>query len=168
MLDATAKGVFVICPTPFAEDGALDLQSAERMTDAYLAAGASGLTILGIMPDLDCPFAEVTHDRRQQGTAEIIVEHDGKTAAHRGDERIRRAKVDTDREFMLVGCGRFAGLCNLQKCHEDPGFWYLFALYWLDQFSSADYSSSAAMASSISNNSLSRNISRRTRSAASA
>lgn len=56
MLDATAKGVFVICPTPFAEDGALDLPSAERMTDAYLAAGAAGLTILGIMgeaPKLD-------------------------------------------------------------------------------------------------------------------
>ena len=60
MLDASARGVFVICPTPFAEDGALDLPSAERMTDAYLAAGAAGLTILGIMgeaPKLDAEEA---------------------------------------------------------------------------------------------------------------
>jgi 4-hydroxy-tetrahydrodipicolinate synthase len=48
-LDETASGVFVICPTPFTEDGALDEASAERMTDAYLAAGASGLTLLGVM-----------------------------------------------------------------------------------------------------------------------
>ncbi len=55
-LDATASGVFVICPTPFAENGALDAASTERMIEAYLAAGASGLTVLGVMgeaPKLD-------------------------------------------------------------------------------------------------------------------
>ena len=46
-LDESAKGVFVIAPTPFTEAGALDEASAERMTDAFLAAGASGLTLLG-------------------------------------------------------------------------------------------------------------------------
>jgi 4-hydroxy-tetrahydrodipicolinate synthase len=59
-LDESAKGVFVIAPTPFREDGALDESSAERMTDAFLAAGASGLTILGIMgeaPKLDAEEA---------------------------------------------------------------------------------------------------------------
>lgn len=49
MLDRSAKGVFVIAPTPFLPDGALDLDSADRMTDAFLAAGASGLTLLGVM-----------------------------------------------------------------------------------------------------------------------
>jgi 4-hydroxy-tetrahydrodipicolinate synthase len=55
-LDETASGVFVITPTPFTEDGALDEASTDRMTEAYLAAGASGLTVLGIMgeaPKLD-------------------------------------------------------------------------------------------------------------------
>jgi 4-hydroxy-tetrahydrodipicolinate synthase len=55
-LTEAARGVFVIAPTPFREDGALDLESADRMVDAYLAAGAAGLTILGIMgeaPKLD-------------------------------------------------------------------------------------------------------------------
>jgi 4-hydroxy-tetrahydrodipicolinate synthase len=49
MLDRSAKGVFVIAPTPFLPDGSLDLASTDRMTDAFLAAGASGMTILGVM-----------------------------------------------------------------------------------------------------------------------
>jgi len=49
MLDRSAKGVFVIAPTPFLPDGSLDLDSADRMTDAFLAAGAAGLTLLGVM-----------------------------------------------------------------------------------------------------------------------
>ncbi|MBR0649413.1 dihydrodipicolinate synthase family protein [Roseomonas terrae] len=49
MLDRSAKGVFVIAPTPFLPGGALDLDSTDRMTDAFIAAGASGMTILGVM-----------------------------------------------------------------------------------------------------------------------
>ena len=44
-----AEGVHVIAPTPFDEKGALDLGSTARMVDRYLEAGATGLTILGIM-----------------------------------------------------------------------------------------------------------------------
>ena len=79
MLDESAKGVYVICPTPFAEDGALDLASAERMTDAYLAAGASGLTILGIMgeaPKLDTAEALTfvrTVLKRTAGRVPVLV-----------------------------------------------------------------------------------------------
>ena len=49
MLDRSAKGVFVIAPTPFLPDGSLDHASTDRMTDAFIAAGASGMTILGVM-----------------------------------------------------------------------------------------------------------------------
>ncbi|MEI4472970.1 dihydrodipicolinate synthase family protein [Frigidibacter sp. MR17.24] len=44
-----ATGVYVIAPTPFLPDGALDLASLDRMVDFYAAAGATGLTILGMM-----------------------------------------------------------------------------------------------------------------------
>ncbi|GIX14544.1 MAG: dihydrodipicolinate synthase family protein [Paracoccaceae bacterium] len=44
-----SSGVFVIAATPFAEDGALDLESTDRMVDFYLQTGVSGMTILGIM-----------------------------------------------------------------------------------------------------------------------
>jgi 4-hydroxy-tetrahydrodipicolinate synthase len=49
VLDEAARGVFVIAVTPFAEDGALDLPSADRVTDFYLERGADGLTLLGVM-----------------------------------------------------------------------------------------------------------------------
>lgn len=49
LIDATTRGVHVIAVTPFAGDGALDLDSLDRVTDLYLGAGAEGLTILGMM-----------------------------------------------------------------------------------------------------------------------
>jgi 4-hydroxy-tetrahydrodipicolinate synthase len=55
-LDHTASGVYSIAATPFAQDGALDMHSVDRMTEFYLSCGVTGLTILGIMgeaPKLD-------------------------------------------------------------------------------------------------------------------
>ena len=49
LLDESANGVFIIAATPFSENGALDLESVDRMVDFYLERGANGLTILGVM-----------------------------------------------------------------------------------------------------------------------
>jgi 4-hydroxy-tetrahydrodipicolinate synthase len=49
MLDETARGVFTIATTPFLPDGALDFDSLDRLIDAYVEKGATGLTILGMM-----------------------------------------------------------------------------------------------------------------------
>jgi 4-hydroxy-tetrahydrodipicolinate synthase len=49
MLDETAKGVFTIAVTPFLPDGGIDWDSVDRMVDFYIAQGATGLTILGMM-----------------------------------------------------------------------------------------------------------------------
>ncbi|MGQ0564116.1 MAG: dihydrodipicolinate synthase family protein [Gemmobacter sp.] len=49
MLTETASGVFTIAVTPFLPDGALDLDSLDRVTDFYVEKGATGLTVLGIM-----------------------------------------------------------------------------------------------------------------------
>ena len=48
-LNESAHGVYVIAVTPFHADGALDLESTDRMVDFYLEAGATGLTVLGMM-----------------------------------------------------------------------------------------------------------------------
>jgi 4-hydroxy-tetrahydrodipicolinate synthase len=78
-LTEQAKGVFVIAPTPFREDGALDLDGTDRMVDAYLAAGAAGLTILGIMgeaPKLDAeeaPAFVARVLRRVGGRVPVVV-----------------------------------------------------------------------------------------------
>jgi 4-hydroxy-tetrahydrodipicolinate synthase len=49
MLDESANGVYVIAVTPFLPDGTVDMDSTDRMVDFYLNAGATGLTVLGIM-----------------------------------------------------------------------------------------------------------------------
>ena len=49
LLDESARGVFVIAATPFADDGSLDLDSLARLIDFYIGAGVHGLTILGMM-----------------------------------------------------------------------------------------------------------------------
>jgi len=49
MIHRHSAGVFIIAATPFAEDGALDLASTDRMVEFYLEAGVTGMTILGIM-----------------------------------------------------------------------------------------------------------------------
>jgi 4-hydroxy-tetrahydrodipicolinate synthase len=48
-LDHTAAGVFPIAPTAFHPDGRIDEVSTDRLIDGYLAAGATGVTVLGIM-----------------------------------------------------------------------------------------------------------------------
>ena len=56
MLDATAKGVFPIAPTPFLADGGIDWASIDRLCDFYVGVGSTGLTVLGVMgeaPKLD-------------------------------------------------------------------------------------------------------------------
>ena len=45
MIDA--KGVYVIAPTPFHPDGRVDDASVDRMTDFFLQAGVTGMTVLG-------------------------------------------------------------------------------------------------------------------------
>ncbi|MDQ6880960.1 MAG: dihydrodipicolinate synthase family protein, partial [Pseudomonadota bacterium] len=42
-----AEGVFPIAPTPFADDGAIDKASIDRLVDFYLGCGATGVTVLG-------------------------------------------------------------------------------------------------------------------------
>lgn len=44
-----ARGVYVIAVTPFTDDGAVDLDGIEPLVDFYRRAGASGLSILGMM-----------------------------------------------------------------------------------------------------------------------
>ena len=48
-LTEAATGVYIIAATPFTDDGALDLVSADRLIEFYLEKGVSGMTILGVM-----------------------------------------------------------------------------------------------------------------------
>ena len=79
LLDESAKGVYIIAATPFADNGALDLESTDRMTDYYLRVGCDGMTILGVMgeapklsPEESAQFAERVL-RRVAGRIPVIV-----------------------------------------------------------------------------------------------
>lgn len=48
-LTSDAEGVYAIAVTPFTDDGALDLESIDRLVDFYRRAGVSGITVLGMM-----------------------------------------------------------------------------------------------------------------------
>lgn len=49
MLSEQTRGVFVISLTPFAESGAIDEGSLDRLIEFYLECGVHGLTVLGMM-----------------------------------------------------------------------------------------------------------------------
>ncbi|MFO1327963.1 MAG: dihydrodipicolinate synthase family protein [Rubrivivax sp.] len=46
-LQTDARGVYPIAPTPFFDDGRIDIESIDRLTDFYLGCGATGITVLG-------------------------------------------------------------------------------------------------------------------------
>ena len=78
LLDATAAGLFPIAPTPFHPDGRLDEASVDTLIARYLGAGATGVTVLGIMgeaPKLE-PEEALTVTTRfiaGMGTLPVIV-----------------------------------------------------------------------------------------------
>ena len=77
-LDETARGVFPIAPTPFTAEGAIDWTSVDRMVDVYAAAGATGLTVLGVMgeaPKLDAGESAALAARfiRRAGALPVVV-----------------------------------------------------------------------------------------------
>jgi len=73
-LTASAKGAYLIAITPFAENGALDLTSTDRMVDFYLAKGASGLTILGILGEA----TKLTAEESKLFTKRVLQRVDGR------------------------------------------------------------------------------------------
>jgi 4-hydroxy-tetrahydrodipicolinate synthase len=79
LIDRQSEGVYIIAATPFQDDGALDLDSADRMVDFYLDCGVSGMTILGIMGEAPKLAADeaVTFARRVldrvKGRVPVIV-----------------------------------------------------------------------------------------------
>ncbi|MFL5336505.1 MAG: dihydrodipicolinate synthase family protein, partial [Geminicoccaceae bacterium] len=64
----SAKGVYLITVTPFASDGALDLDSTDRMVDSYLERGVDGLTRLGIMGEAP----KLTHAEAVALTRQVV------------------------------------------------------------------------------------------------
>jgi 4-hydroxy-tetrahydrodipicolinate synthase len=98
-LNEGAKGVYIIAATPFTDDGALDLQSADTLTDFYLSCGVHGFTLLGMMGEAHKLTPEesidvVTRVISRAGNRQVIV-----GVSHAGLENVRRLS----HEVMLAG-----------------------------------------------------------------
>src|SRR6201995_2929611 len=77
-LTHTSAGTFAIAPTPFHDDGRIDEQSIDRLTDFYAEVGCDGVTVLGILgeaPKLDGSEAEEVAKRfvKRAKNMQIIV-----------------------------------------------------------------------------------------------
>ena len=68
------KGVFSVLPTPFLDDGALDLDSLRRVVDLFLAGGVNGFTALGVTGEV----ARLNDGERDAVLAAVISQVDGR------------------------------------------------------------------------------------------
>lgn len=98
-LTEAAKGVYIIAATPFTDDGALDLQSVDRLTDFYLSCGVHGFTLLGMMGEAHKLTSDESIDVVKRvigraGNRQIIV-----GVSHAGLENVRRLS----HEVMVAG-----------------------------------------------------------------
>ena len=98
-LTEAAKGVYIIAATPFTDDGALDLQSVDTLTDFYLRCGVHGFTLLGMMGEAHKLTAEesievVKRVIGRAGSRQVIV-----GVSHAGLENVRRLS----HEAMVAG-----------------------------------------------------------------
>ncbi|MBS0538987.1 MAG: dihydrodipicolinate synthase family protein [Proteobacteria bacterium] len=98
-LTENAKGVYIIAATPFTDEGALDLQSVDTLTEFYLRAGVHGFTLLGMMGEAhkltaDESISVVKRVAARAGDRQIIV-----GVSHAGLENVRRLS----HEAMIAG-----------------------------------------------------------------
>ncbi|HEX6723253.1 MAG TPA: dihydrodipicolinate synthase family protein [Burkholderiaceae bacterium] len=71
-----ANGVYPIAPTPFLDDGSIDFASIDRLSEFYLGAGSSGVTVLGQLgeaPKLDAAESLAVAKRFIQAFGQVPV-----------------------------------------------------------------------------------------------
>ncbi len=64
------EGVYSVLPTPFHEDGSLDMDSMRRVIDLFIGGGVNGLTALGVTGEV----ARLT-ERERQTVLETVIKH---------------------------------------------------------------------------------------------
>lgn len=98
-LNEQAKGVYIIAATPFTDEGAVDLQSVDTLTDFYLGCGVHGFTLLGMMGEAH----KLTADESMSVVNRVIGRAQGRQVivgvSHAGLENVRRLS----HEAMMAG-----------------------------------------------------------------
>ena len=98
-LNEQANGVYIIAATPFTDEGAVDLQSVDTLTDFYLGCGVHGFTLLGMMGEAH----KLTADESISVVNRVIGRAQGRQVivgvSHAGLENVRRLS----HEAMMAG-----------------------------------------------------------------
>jgi 4-hydroxy-tetrahydrodipicolinate synthase len=98
-LNEQARGVYIIAATPFTDEGAVDLQSVDTLTDFYLGCGVHGFTLLGMMGEAH----KLTADESLSVVNRVIGRAQGRQVivgvSHAGLENVRRLS----HEAMMAG-----------------------------------------------------------------
>lgn len=119
-LDETASGVFIISATPFTENGALDLESADRLVDFYIEKGVSGITVLGMMGEAqkmatnesEAFLARILH--RVSGRVQVVV-----GVSNPGlDNLVHLSRFSMDNGAAGVMIAPLAGLSTEEKVYN--------------------------------------------------
>ena len=108
------EGVFSVLPTPFLEDGAVDLKSLRRVVDLFIAAGVNGLTALGVTGEV----ARLNDAERQTVLETVIHQAAGRVALVAGATadglrtciEYTRAAKDAGAEAVMISPPRMAKL----------------------------------------------------------
>jgi len=93
-LSESAEGVFIICATPFSDNGDLDLDSADALIEFYIEKGVSGITILGMMGEAQKLSAE---------ESSVFLRHVSKRIDGRIPLVVGVSNPDADRLSTLAG-----------------------------------------------------------------
>jgi len=119
-LDETASGVYIISATPFAHDGALDLDSADRLVEFYIEKGVTGITILGMMGEAP----KLAPEESEQFLARVLRRVDGRVPVIVGvssaglDNLVRLAASSMDQGAAGVMVAPVPNLGTEEKVHN--------------------------------------------------
>lgn len=118
--DETASGVYIISATPFTDDGALDLDSTDRLADFYIENGVSGITVLGMMGEAQ----KMSSAESEQFLARMLKRVDDKVPVVVGvsnagtDNLVHLSKFSMDHGAAGVMVAPLAGLGTEQKIYN--------------------------------------------------
>lgn len=119
-LDETASGVFIISATPFLEDGALDLASADRLVDFYIEKGVAGITVLGMMGEAQ----KMASEESQAFLKRVLTRVDSRVQVVVGvsnaglDNLVRLSRYSMDNGASGVMIAPMTGLTTEEKMYN--------------------------------------------------
>ncbi len=121
LISEESRGVFVIMATPFADDGALDLESADRLVEFCLEEGVHGFTLLGVMGEAP----KLSLEEQAAFTGHVLKRIDGRVPVIVGVSNPGMDNLEAlSKSAMDMGAGgvMVAGMPGLKTDEQVEGY----------------------------------------------